>query len=211
MKIQLSKKEKNLLVRVAVVLAILLGAGRGIEFGYGKYEAEERKENTSLKRQRTDLTERLATINEEERLQQEFATSYQGFVDQGFIGDEPRLEWIAKIQEIVRKRRLYNVSYALGNRVSHAPSSFDFTAGSTINVQSTGMNISMPMLHDLDFLMFLDDYAANVPGVFIPISCSMSGGTRTKQFEVELKENFRADCKVEWLTVEDPDRGKQGT
>jgi hypothetical protein len=206
-RINLTKKEKELFLRLAILIAVLFGTFKGMEYVGAQYSTTQQQENRKLKSEHADFTARLAAINEEEQLQQQFATSYLEFAKRGVIGDEERLNWISQIQEIANKRRLYNLNYSIANRVSHPAVAFAFTEKSTIQIQSTMMKISLPMLHDLDFLMFLEDYAQNVEGTFVPFQCTLSRSNQ-EPFEVELKENLKADCTLEWLTVADPDQGK---
>jgi len=126
-KIKLSKRERDLFIRVVFIVGFLFAGFKGIEIVHAKYSSEQRALSTKLKQEEADYRQRLATINEEEQLQQEFAVSYQQFVELGVIGAEPRLNWIETLQEIARKRRFYDVSYSIASRISHAPDSFAFT------------------------------------------------------------------------------------
>lgn len=208
MKINLSKRERTVLIRGAVLLVVLFALFKGVEYGDETFAADQQAQNSTLRTERDSLTERLGAISDEERLQQQYADSYQGFADRGVIGDEKRLNWIEKMQEITSSRRLYQIEYQIGNQERHLPEAFAFTENSTIQVKSTTMHFNLGMLHDIDFLMFLEDYAANVDGIFIPLRCSMSPTSEEEAFVVELRQNFMADCDIEWITVSDPDQGK---
>lgn len=208
MKINLNKKEQGALIRAAIIIAVLVGIFKGAEYADDTFAQDQQSLNAQLREERESLTERLGAISDEERLQQQYADSYQGFVDRGVIGEEKRLNWIEKMQEITTSRRLFEIDYQIGNQVRHNPEAFAFTADSTIELQSTTMQFNLGMLHDIDFLMFLEDYAANVDGIFIPLRCAMAPVSEELTFAVELRGNFMADCEVEWLTVSDPDQGK---
>lgn len=213
MKIRLSKRERDLVIRVILVVGVLFGAFKGIEHFHAQYAAEQSKISNRLQQEERDYRERLATINEEEQLQQEFAVSYQQFVELGVIGEEQRLNWIETLQNVARKRRLFELAYKIGSRSTLESNQSAFTSGSTIRIQASEMELAMSMLHDLDFMMFLEDYSQNADGIFIPLYCRMrrlgaGPGGVPLIFQVELKENLAGDCTVEWLSVEDPDRGQ---
>ncbi len=204
MNIKLTKKEKDLLIRVVVYLVILIGVFKGAEWLDTEYAQKQNSRNSELKASRSDYTQRLGQISDEEKVQQQYVSSYQNFVELGVIGSEQRLNWVEKLQSIARKRRLYDISYEIDNQLQFASDQFAFSEGSSVIIQATSMKFTMPMLHDLDFLMFMEDYASSVEGTFVPLTCDISLDA-FDTFEVELKANFNATCQVEWLSVFDPE------
>ena len=52
------------------------------------------------------------------------------------------------------------------------------------------MELSMPMLHDLDMFMFIEELKARVDDQFFPVQCRI---TRSQaQFALQIRNNFKA-------------------
>ena len=225
-KIEISDKEKKIIVKVVVVFAIAYGLVWGGNRTVTDFQQTERSTNETLKSEEADYRTRLAQIQDEERLQNQYIESYLDYQSSGLIvGSEyapdseitleqdeaRRLELLERLQRIQFDRKFFDVTSKLG-RPENLPNSFSqYTEDSEVAVRTNLMTIEMPMLHSLDILMLLHDFYDNESNRFIPVRCRMAKiGTLREDAETLLNssEKLQGECDLVWLTVFDPLQGK---
>ena len=225
-KLQITDKEKRLAVKLAVLGAVSFGLVWGGEKYVTQFTSDGRTSNEALKTEENDYKTRLSRIQDEERLQNQFVESYKRYQERGLIlGSEfsedselateqdeiRRLALLERLQEIQQNRKLFSVVSRL-TRPTNLPSSFsEYTAESNVAVRTNVMNVTMPMLHSLDMLMFLNDFYDDADNRFVPVHCQMirSGGFSDNPDELlNASEKLDGECDLVWLTIFDPLQGK---
>lgn len=226
MAIQITEKEKKILVKVVVLGAVMFGLVWAGERYVNQFTVDERSLNETLRTEEADFRTRLSQIQDEERLQNQFVESYRRYQEQGLIlgnqfaedsefaaeQDEIfRLVLLERLQEIQRDRKFFNFVSRM-TKPSNLPSSFsEYTSDSQVAVRTNLMNIQMPMLHSLDMLMLLNDFYDEETNRFVPVRCAI-GRTVTYTGNPEDLLNSDAklsgECDLVWLTIFDPLQGE---
>lgn len=151
-------KERNAVVKTALLVAIFLGIDYGAEVGAVAFSQQETQLNGNLKSERQRLERSLATIQDEERLQNRYAQVYRDWQERGVLDDEDRLEWVETLQRIQSERDFFPISYQISAQKSYPNEYSAYTRDSTVMIKSSTMDLKMEMLHVLDMLLFLEEY-----------------------------------------------------
>ncbi|MBF2760585.1 MAG: hypothetical protein ISN28_10020 [Ectothiorhodospiraceae bacterium AqS1] len=227
MKFQLTEFEQRFISKMLAVIAIIIGAIYGLNYMVEQYTAEERTRNENLKSQEADYRQRLAAIQDEERLQNQYIESYINYRDSNLIVgsdvgeeselanqliEERRITLLQRLQQIQRDRNFYEVGARLTRPENLPPSFSNFTQESDVAVRTNSMKITMDMLHSLDMLMLLNDFYDSESNRFIPVQCAVNRKTGSLQLSADelLVEGAKlgAECDLVWLIVYDPKQGQ---
>ena len=224
MAIVITEKEKKLAINVAIVIALCAGSVYGSDYYVAQETAVQRSLNNELKGEEAEYRKRLAEIQDEERLQNQYVESYLAYKERGLIvgeeaGDaksatavkreeEQRLDLLERLQQIQEDRKFFPVETSL-TRPENLPSSFSqFTEESNVAVRTNQMKINFKMLHSLDMLMLLGDFYDESTNRFVPVSCSIgrldTKGEVNAEALLRLEPKLDAECNLVWLTVFDP-------
>ncbi len=229
MKFQLSLPEQQYIAKMLLAIAIVIGAVYGLDYVVEQSTAEERNLNSNLKSQEADYRKRLAEIQDEERLQNQYVESYLNYQDSGLIvgadvgedtdvsnqlTEERRITLLERLQQIQRDRNFYQVGARLTRPENLPPSFSEFTQDSDVAVRTNSMSINMEMLHGLDLLMLLNDFYDSDSNRFIPVQCEVNRTTPNLQLSADelLVEGAKlsGQCDLVWLIVYDPKQGQAG-
>ncbi len=216
--IELTGEERKLAVVAAVFIAVFLGAEYGLRKFSETYTAELRSENRKLNSDFSKIQKQLSEIVDEERQQQQFVEKYLAYDQQGLIktpseagaaeveqaDEEQRLSWLSRLQEIRSDRKLFKLNYDLSPPEVLDPNFSSYTEGSTVAVRTNSMRMALPLLHELDLLMLINDFYDESDNRFVNTSCSIR--RLTSGFELGLNQNLEGECELIWLTVFDPEK-----
>ncbi len=122
---------------------------------------------------------------------------YQVLEKQGFIGEEPRLQWLETLRRTGDGSGIISMQYRL-----HEQRPYDgmraINSGS-YQVYVSPMDLQVDALHEGDLLVFLDRlYSVD------HIMAAVDGCTLQRQGVDEILPgvaNLRADCKLSWFTI----------
>jgi uncharacterized protein with von Willebrand factor type A (vWA) domain len=149
--------------------------------------------------ERTQNTERLARIAEEEREVKEKLEVYQQLKRLKILGEERRLEWADTINRIRTQRELLDLRYRVERQkllvsLPAKPGSVDFFA--------SPMEVQLALLHEEDLTRFLADLRDSGNAYYSVKHCEI---TRTGQAATgtTITPRLRADCKIDLITVQD--------
>ncbi len=206
---QLGPKEKSVVVKAVAVFVFAVAAPSYLAEEAGAYRQREVQRQTQLRSQHADLQNKLSGIEEQRRLFRRNLTSYNRWQERGLISPNfDPTEWVKTMKAIKEKRRLGAINYDVGDRVKvdTTNSMYTDTEGGSASIHMVPMRVAMPMLHDMDIFMFLEDLASQVDELFFPVSCNI---TRLQDgFSPVVRENARGECDLVWVFMEDPDQGK---
>lgn len=158
------------------------------------------------------LTERNAAIgrNVQVETDKREALEYQArFVQlrqQGFVGEEQRLDWTEQIRLIRDNLRLLPISYEIAAQQPIAIAAEGVTTGD-YELRSSRMTLKMELLHEMDLLNFLD--ALKRQGRYAAQSCTVE---RDRGFALPgpLSPRLQAECELVWLTLGQPSASVDG-
>lgn len=129
--------------------------------------------------------------------------AYQKLIQQGFVGEEQRVDWIDDLRNINMRHKLFGINYNIGAMQDYKPA-FPLDIGNFILHRST-MKLSLAMLHEGDMLTLLQALPQEQNPPFMLRDCTItkaSGGGRGK-----FLPNLNSECEIDWLTVTEPNAG----
>ena len=202
--IVIQEREKTLAkVLVGVVLFALI-APKFINDWSAEYLNSESRRRENLEAKVADLTERLAGIEDQRQLLRRFINDYRKWDDSGSLDDHNLISWVRTMEVIKNQRKLFDISFNFGDERLLPSGASKFTDGSTAAISLVDMRVEMDMLHDMDFLMFMESLDQGTSALFFPTECEIS--RVTEEFALQQRVNMTSSCLIKWLAVRDPDR-----
>ena len=208
---QLKEKEKKIITQILVffVIAVVL---TNIAQKYSvEYSYEQNKTKRDLQDRESSLNANLAGIEDAQlkfRLNNKQFKELQkkGFVDRSQRQDP--VNWIKVMQKIKTERRLNVVNFNFGEGFTLQPGSSIYTDGSTAGINILDMEISMPMLHDLDIFMFSKELEERTDSILFPVECTIIRSEEV--FDLKISDNFSGLCNFIWVAINDPESKVKG-
>lgn len=183
------------LIRKAIIifLASLLTSTALVETG----KIFLAKQQSNLSQAQTELNAALNKRRQAEADKQEIHNSqdkYKQLCEQGFVGEERRLDWIMDIKSIKENRKLLPISYEISaQQVLHVAPEF---LADNLELRGSRMKLQMDLLHEGDLLNFLDDLKQK--GLYTVQECTIKrAASATENIYVPLA----AECVLYWLTL----------
>ena len=199
MNLSFSREELKKLALPLLALVVLVAAGVGlIRLSEGLFKTAQ-AELASARATRSQNTERLARIAEEEREVKEKIAVYQNLKSLNILGEERRLEWADALARIRSQRELLDMRYRVDRQrllvsVPGKPASVDFHAST--------MHVELALLHEGDLLRFLTDLRNSGNAYYSVKKCTVmrTGAAATG---ATIVPRLRADCDIDLITVLD--------
>ncbi len=182
---------------VALIIATLL---------YSATDARLIKVNESLQKQQSALSQarnRYQTSGAEKDNIVQYLPKYQQLIQQGFVGEEQRVDWIDDLRDINMRYKFFGISYDIGTMQDYKPA-FPLDVGNFRLHRST-MKLTLAMLHEEDLLTLFQALPQEQNPPFMLRDCTITkvdGGGRGK-----FLPNLNSVCEIDWLTVTEPNTG----
>ena len=202
--IVIQEREKTLFKVLVAVLVFALAAPEFANQWGSEYLAKESRQRENLESKVADLTERLAGIEDQRQLLRRFINDYRKWESSGSLDDHNLISWVRTMEEIKNERKLFQIAFNFGDERTLVPSDSKFTDGSTAAMSLVEMQVEMDMLHDMDFLMFMESLDQSTSALFFPTECELT--RETERFALQQRVNMKSTCLIKWLAVRDPDR-----
>jgi hypothetical protein len=179
---------------VALIIATLLYATTDARLT--KVEKELQTQKNALNQARS----RYQTSGAEKESIVHYLPLYQKLIQQGFIGEEQRIDWIDDLRNVNIRYKFFGVSYDIGTMQDYKPK-FPLDVGNFKLHRST-MKLTFSMLHEGDLLTLLKALPLEQNPPFMLRDCTISiapGGGKGK-----FVPNLNSVCDIDWLTVTEP-------
>ena len=194
-----SREELKKLALPLLIFAGLTTAGVFAIYGASESLRRAKSELAAATATRSQNSERLARIAEEEREVREKLEVYRNLKRLNIIGEERRLEWADALNRIRAQRELLDMRYRVERQKTLAslpgkPGNVEFFAST--------MHVELALLHEEDLLRFLSDLRESGNAYYSVKKCSLSrtGATATG---TGLVPRLRASCDIDLVTVID--------
>lgn len=141
----------------------------------------------------------LASGQEKDTISQ-YLPKYQTLLQQGFVGEEHRIEWVDALRKIHGREKLFNINYSIGAQEEYQPSFISNAGG--IKLYRSVMKLELSMLHEGDLLTLIDDLRQQQGAPFMVRQCEI-----TRQNALvgnSFAPNMHADCELDWVTIHEP-------
>jgi hypothetical protein len=179
---------------VALIIATLLYSATDTR--RAKVEKELQTQNNLLNQARSHLQ----TSGAEKESIVHYLPLYQKLIQQGFIGEEQRIDWIDDLRNVNMRYKFFGVSYDIGTIQDYKPA-FPLDVGNFKLHRST-MKLTFAMLHEGDLLTLLKALPLEQNPPFMLRDCtitSVQGGGKGK-----FVPNLNSVFEIDWLTVTEP-------
>lgn len=187
----------------AAACMVLAGAGAALVSRH-LLEAERQAQRQALALQ-ANIHARLARTADEARYAQTHAERFAALVEQGTIGAERRLEWLERMRQIKAARKLYDLQFEIAPQQTIDPELLPQSDGD-YEFRSSAMRLQMQLLHEGDLLGFVGDLRGSAHGFVRPRSCVIerlaSPGGETPADVVAFGPRLKADCVIDWITIQ---------
>ncbi|WOV90448.1 MAG: hypothetical protein R1F54_07870 [Candidatus Zeuxoniibacter abyssi] len=203
---QIQEKEKRIISKVFIFFVVFVVIPNLVSNYVTRYSYDGRNVQKKLQREERDLNVQLESIEDARVKFRKNDVSYRQWREKGAVSKDTRqdpVEWIKMMGQIKKDRRLNVVRFKFGNGFTIPAESSAYTKGSTAEINLLEMELSMPMLHDLDMFMFIEELKARVDDQFFPVQCRI---TRSQaQFALQIRNNFQGSCNFVWVAIYDPE------
>ncbi len=124
---------------------------------------------------------------------------YDHLRSQGFVGKEPRLEWIEDVRNIAQRADLVSIKYQLESRqaVHSGPRS------ENLQLFASTMKLDLQLRHEGDLVSFLDILEGRRGGLFQLRACELVSISDSPRFHPS-DANLRAQCILRWFSLDEP-------
>lgn len=141
----------------------------------------------------------LASGQEKDTISQ-YLPKYQTLLQQGFVGEERRIEWVDALRKIHGREKLFNINYSIGAQEEYQPN-FISNAGS-IKLYRSVMKLELSMLHEGDLLTLIEDLRQQQGAPFMVRQCEIT--RQNAVISSSFAPNMHADCELDWVTIHEP-------
>jgi hypothetical protein len=196
----LSKQDWNKLrypiiaLGIALILTTLL-------VGYAEKRKNEKLQAMELQQRQLDQArQRYQASGQEKDIIIKYLPLYRQLIDEGFIGEERRLEWVDALRTIHQQNKLFGINYTIATQEEYKPT-FALNVP-PFSLHRSVMKLELSMLHEGDLLTLINALDAQQSTPFIVRDCEITrmGAINTSN----LAPNLRADCQLDWLTIREP-------
>lgn len=125
---------------------------------------------------------------------------YQELINDGFIGEERRIEWIDSLRTIHQQNKLFGIKYSIGLQEDYKPA-FALNTG-PFTLHRSVMKLELSMLHEGDLLTLLEALDAQQTTPFIVRDCEIVRLSAANK--ATLAPNLLANCELDWLSIREP-------
>lgn len=176
---------------VAVVTGILVAASAWYRYQHqSAYEARE-SEYQSVRNDYRDVQEALHIMRSD-------YARFQGLERVGFLGREPRLNWVESMRSIAVGLGLPGIRYHLSPRQAYTHPLIADTR--PFDLQVTRMAIDIRLDHEGQLLSFFDQLRARGNGLFDIQHCKL-GRIHDSDRVVFTGPNLHAHCELNWYSL----------
>ncbi len=130
---------------------------------------------------------------------------YNDLLKIGFVGEERRIEWIERLRQIHADYNLFSIDYNIGQQENYQPNFLKDMGNLVLN--RSVMELKLDMLHEGDLINLLGDLHKGTPP-FMVRECEITRPIGADINVNQLKANLTATCELDWLTLRDPELGR---
>jgi hypothetical protein len=187
-----------------IMLVVCLSIGAGLVYG-GLQQAElAEREYRRAHGHFQGARRRYLTLDDQQRLIEQFYPQYQALEKGGIIGAEMRLSWVETLKRLARGLKMPVMRYEISSQEEFRPT-FDVPQG-TFKVFTTDMRLNIGLLHEADLPAVITALSEAASGLFTVSGCSIK--RRPIAFSGmpnPRKPNVDAACRLRWYVVKKPE------
>ncbi len=197
---------------VMVTVCLLIG------YAYD-YQAEQYALLKNVEIGYTDAQHKLQLTKQSQQDVAQYLPKYQHLQAIGFIGEERRNQWVARLHQVATQYQLLTVDYEIAPPTAYQPA-FVSNLGNHQMYRSE-MTLQWGLLHEGDFIHLLAELREGT-SPFMVRECEISvvpdaginaratNATVINAIEINnqpLPQHLAAKCTIDWLTIQAPLKG----
>ena len=142
------------------------------------------------------------------RIVDRYHRRYKQFDDNGFIGQESRLDWVESLRLSAATLALPSFNYSIEPQLAVTVPAIMSSGGAELRLRVSRTQLELNLLHELDLLRFFDELQRRAPGLLAVDGCTLEhiGDVRGAPGE----PNLAATCVVEIYSVATADVANEG-
>lgn len=194
------KPDWSLLRAPLAILAASLIASAILLSLAGAYNGGQLSITSNLDRQLIQAKRRYSEARRDSALYQQYLESYIAYNNKGIIGQEQRLDWIEKLQDISRNLKLASLKYEISPQKPVDVPGMNLRGNIVIN--ASDMQLSAGLVHEGDSIRLFRALRASANGFFSLQECEMV--SRITDHHLLYRPNVanvNLDCKLNWYTI----------
>lgn len=140
-------------------------------------------------------------IEEEEATIIRYIDEYKQMEEEGIVKEEDRLQFLEDMAVIRENLNLFPINLNIDEQFSarlEYPQDIG-TSGGPVDLGSSTINLSVPLLHEEDFTRLLDALD-NSPGLYQITSCDLTLRNTSATSFITLQQHMSASCEILWHT-----------
>lgn len=178
---------------VVTVVSLLIGIG-------SYYQGSQHALLNQTKLAYNNASENLQFAKQEQQEIAHYLPKYQSLLRVGFIGEERRHDWLARLHQVVKQYQLFNIHYEIHQQTAYEPEGMSNL--SRYKMQRSVMNLKWGLLHEEDFIHFLTGLREGT-SPFMVRDCEMVLAPEAEVNSHRLQEHLTARCAIDWLSIHD--------
>lgn len=184
---------------LALALAMIVG-GAGVVGASTLLLQAEWEAHRAAQAKRAEIQGRLAHVRSEEREIKQTIARFNELAGRGVFGEEARLDWVERIREIGKARRLFHIRYEFSPEHPLGPEAAPATSRA-YDFRASTMKLQMQLLHEADLLGFLSDLRTAVAAYIRLRECTVARLSQDAGAAGTLAPQLKADCTIDWIIV----------
>ncbi|UCH46773.1 MAG: hypothetical protein JSU95_11740 [Betaproteobacteria bacterium] len=175
----------------AVLAAVIL-----IDYSSDKYALQQERV-AAANAQVAEASQRYHDSDLEKEVISRYLPQYRELQQRGFIGSENRINWIDALRIADQQAGGFGVQYQLSAQGPYK----GLLSGDPIatRLRRSTMDIRFGVVHEGQFLAFLDALESEGAGMYTLRACSLE--PVHKEQPRPRTQNLRARCEIDWLTL----------
>lgn len=134
------------------------------------------------------------------RLVDRYHRRYERFREQGFIGEESRLDWIEVLRESAEDLRLPSLNYSIEPRLTVVPPVPSTSADSNVQIYVSSLELEVGLIHELDFLRLFDELQTAARGLIKVDRCNLQRRSEREAL-LPTDPNIVANCSLDVFSI----------
>ncbi len=188
---------------IVALLASVLAAALLINYSGNQYSVQQQRivaANTEVEQART----RYLDSDLEKETISRYLPQYKELQQRGFIGSENRINWIDALRIADQRAGGFGVQYQLSAQGPYK----GLLSGDPISsrLRRSTMDIRFGVVHEGQFLAFLDALESQGAGAYALRACSLEPVHRDEP--QPRTQNLSARCELDWVTLVPPEEGR---
>jgi hypothetical protein len=183
----------------AILMVVLVAAGAALVYWKNQQGSRANILLREAEARHSSIDAKLRRVNDEEQEIKAKTALFQALEARGIVGPEQRLNWVETINRAINRRKLFAITYEISPQQSLGTPVFPYQFG------VSAMNFRLPLLHENDLAVFINDLRQEAPAIVHVERCRIE--RVPADGESSISAGLLGDCTVTWITLQDTRTG----